>query len=164
MDSSRELVDVLNVDLPQLLHQRSDHGHLTLVVVDSVAAFQPMDRACSLHPASPKPPGAAHAPMCGAPGRAYSGFVGTNMSAQAPEEAWTPQRVHAELAQATKALLRHPCMVMLAYRAATELTDGLLQARQTLPTTWQARLLELHTRTCRSTCCTYMHLRLVVCA
>ena len=139
VDSSQELLGVLEEDLPQLLQQRSEREHLTLVVVDGIIAFLPIDRACSMQPVAPKQPAAAPAPAHAASSQAQSAMMGTNLKAHAPEAAWTVQRVHQKLAQATKALLRYPCVTMLVHRSATEIIDGVLQPRQSLPQSWQVR-------------------------
>jgi hypothetical protein len=143
VDSSQELCAALATVLPKQLAQQwgqrlaqYQDARLSLVVVDSICAFYPIDRACTLVPTSPKMP----TPPLSAPRTAEQRFAGTNIDALAPAHAATLPHVHTELVRTLRALLRFPVAVFTTMKAASSYdASGLLQIRPYLPVMWNVR-------------------------
>ena len=137
VDSSAELCETLASTLPSHIADRSSTA-LSLVIIDSIGAFFPLDRACANVPTSPKiTPPPANVPLTT---EAY--LAGTNLAASAPLLARSLQHVHGELVRALQAVLRLPTVVFVTLKASTHLTaGGQLQHRPYLPFAWDVRLL-----------------------
>ena len=136
VDSSAELCETLASTLPRHIADRSSTA-LSLIIIDSIGAFFPLDRACANVPTSPK----ITPPPVNVPPTTEAYLAGTNLAASAPLLARSLQHVHGELVRALQAVLRLPTVVFLTLKASTHLTaGGQLQHRPYLPFAWDVRL------------------------
>lgn len=148
VDTSQELCDALSCSLPEHFQKHPVPG-LTLVVLDSIGAFYPVDRACTITPASPKmlPPAARSVD----PETEFM-LTGTNFAAPAPlGSRRTLPQVHAALVAGVRVLLRFPTLVFVTLNASTHVdAAGCLQHRPYLPSVWSVRISNLVGRLCSS--------------
>ena len=133
LDSSPELIEVLESKLPAALAKQPE-GSLSLVVIDSVGAFYPMDRACTVLPPSPILP----SPPLNGPAEAH--MPCTTFVTTAPVATPTLQRVHTSLVQALRGILRSSTVAFVTLKTSVQPdTHGLLQHRPYLPDVWKVR-------------------------
>jgi hypothetical protein len=144
VDTSQELCDALACSLPEHFQQHPVPD-LTLVILDSIGAFYPIDRACTITPASPRtPPPAAK----GVGPETEFMLTGTNFAVPAPlGSRRTLPQVHAALVASIRALLRFPIVVFVTLNASTHVDAAwCLQHRPYLPSVWSVRTSNLSDR------------------